>query len=346
MTKFKDYYGNNIEEELTADVTDHGLMSNDDKVKLDGIEAGANKYVQPSSFPASMITQNSNNRFVTDAQIANWNVDKDTTYNNATGSVSGLMSAADKVKMDTMASGANNYTHPSTHPATMIVEDTSHKFVTDAQITAWNAKAGTAVASTTVNGLMSAADKVKLDGIASGANAYTHPTTTGNKHIPAGGASGQILRWSADGTATWGADNNTTYSVATTTTNGLMSAADKVKLDGAASYTYGVSGNSHYKKHADGTLEMWGRFQLSYTNQLWASTLANSGISYSVPFTITFPVTAVGTVECNINIESINVSWASIQSITTTAIKYILVCGSPDKTYDAYIHWSAKGKWK
>lgn len=40
---------------------------------------------------------------------------------------------------------------------------------------------------------------------------YTHPTTSGNKHIPSGGASGQILRWSADGTAVWGNDNNTTY---------------------------------------------------------------------------------------------------------------------------------------
>ena len=41
---------------------------------------------------------------------------------------------------------------------------------------------------------------------------YSHPTTSGNKHIPSGGSSGQILRWSADGTAVWGADNNTTYS--------------------------------------------------------------------------------------------------------------------------------------
>lgn len=40
---------------------------------------------------------------------------------------------------------------------------------------------------------------------------YTHPITSGNKHIPSGGSSGQILRWSADGTAVWGADNNTTY---------------------------------------------------------------------------------------------------------------------------------------
>lgn len=33
---------------------------------------------------------------------------------------------------------------------------------------------------------------------------YTHPTTAGNKHIPAGGSSGQILKWSAAGTAAWG----------------------------------------------------------------------------------------------------------------------------------------------
>nr|DAQ78083.1 MAG TPA: tail fiber protein [Caudoviricetes sp.] len=53
----------------------------------------------------------------------------------------------------------------------------------------------------------------KLAGIAEGANKYVHPTTAGNKHIPSGGASGQILRWGADGTAVWGTDNNTTYAV-------------------------------------------------------------------------------------------------------------------------------------
>lgn len=63
---------------------------------------------------------------------------------------------------------------------------------------------------------------------------YTHPTSAGNKHIPAGGVSGQILRWSADGTAVWGADNNTTYSNATQTASGLMSDTDKTKLDGIA----------------------------------------------------------------------------------------------------------------
>lgn len=33
-------------------------------------------------------------------------------------------------------------------------------------------------------------EKRKLSGIADNANNYVHPTTSGNKHIPAGGASG------------------------------------------------------------------------------------------------------------------------------------------------------------
>lgn len=48
---------------------------------------------------------------------------------------------------------------------------------------------------------------------------YTHPTTSGNKHIPSGGSSGQILRWSADGTAAWGADNNTDTKVTSAAVN-------------------------------------------------------------------------------------------------------------------------------
>lgn len=47
------------------------------------------------------------------------------------------------------------------------------------------------------------AEKTKLSGIADNANNYTHPTTAGNKHIPAGGTPGQILVNTGDGTAKW-----------------------------------------------------------------------------------------------------------------------------------------------
>lgn len=315
----------------TASTTQNGLMSKEDKSKLDGVATGANKYVHPSTHPASIITQDSSNRFVTDAEKATWNGKASTsvasttanglmskedkaklngiatgatnyvhpndtntrhvtdtekaTWNAkastavATGSVNGLMSSADKTKLDGIATGANRYVHPN---------DAGTRHVTDAEKTAWNNKASTAVVTTTANGLMSKEDKTKLNGIATGANNYAHPTTSGNKHIPSGGASGQILRWSADGTAVWGADNNTTYGVvsktanglapqlpnettttkylrqdgtwavppnttygvASTTANGLMSSGDKTKLDGIATgannYVHPTSdGNKH-----------------------------------------------------------------------------------------------------
>lgn len=187
--------------------------------------------------------------------------DNNTTYSAATTSANGLMTSAMVTKLNGIATGANKITvdsalsSTSTNPVqnkiiyaalaekvdtnttysisksgstvTLTGSDGSTSTFTDANTT-YNA------ATTSAAGLMSAADKTKLDGIATGANKYSHPTSSGNKHIPSGGSSGQILRWSADGTAVWGADNNTTYSAATTSAAGLMSAADKTKLDGIA----------------------------------------------------------------------------------------------------------------
>lgn len=47
------------------------------------------------------------------------------------------------------------------------------------------------------------AEKTKLQGVAANANNYVHPTTAGDKHIPAGGTVGQILVNNGDGTAEW-----------------------------------------------------------------------------------------------------------------------------------------------
>lgn len=93
----------------------------------------------------------------------------------ATTTVSGLMPFADKLKLDGVATSANNYAHPATHPPSIIVQDTTNRFATDAEKTIWNAKAPTTAVTTTVNGLMAFADKVKLDGVATGATNYTHP---------------------------------------------------------------------------------------------------------------------------------------------------------------------------
>ncbi|WP_258049596.1 tail fiber protein [Clostridium weizhouense] len=51
----------------------------------------------------------------------------------ATSSLDGRMSKNDKSKLDGIANNANNYTHPSTHAASMITEDSTHRFMTDTE---------------------------------------------------------------------------------------------------------------------------------------------------------------------------------------------------------------------
>ena len=58
---------------------------------------------------------------------------------------------AEKTKLAGIAENANNYTHPASHPATMITEDSTHRFVTDAEKAQWNAGGGSGgTASTAV----------------------------------------------------------------------------------------------------------------------------------------------------------------------------------------------------
>ena len=46
----------------------------------------------------------------------------------------------EKSKLAGIATGANNYTHPANHPPSIITQDASNRFVTDAEKTAWNGK--------------------------------------------------------------------------------------------------------------------------------------------------------------------------------------------------------------
>ena len=132
----------------------------------------------------------------------------------------------EKAKLAGVAAGANNYQHPATHPATMIEQDASHRFVTDTEKTTWNRKASTAVVTQSANGLMSAADKKKLDGVAAGANNYQHPAT----HPASVIVQDSTHRFVTDTEkTTWNGKAST--AVATQSANGLMSAADKKKLD-------------------------------------------------------------------------------------------------------------------
>jgi hypothetical protein len=50
---------------------------------------------------------------------------------------------------------------------------------------------------------LSKSDLLTLLNVADGANAYVHPTTSGNVHVPEAGATTQMLQWSSAGTAKW-----------------------------------------------------------------------------------------------------------------------------------------------
>ena len=86
---------------------------------------------------AENVTQDTTHRFVSDTEKANWNGKAEKTAASSTGN--GLMSASDKKKLDGIAEGANKYTHPSTHPASIITQDATHRFVSDEEIDTWNA---------------------------------------------------------------------------------------------------------------------------------------------------------------------------------------------------------------
>ena len=135
--------------------------------------AGGGNFEGPIS--ASNITQDANHRFVTDTEKTTWNGKASTTV--ATQSANGLMSAADKKKLDGVATGANNYQYPATHPASVIVQDSTHRFVTDTEKSSWNNKAARDVATQISKGLMSALDKEKLDCISAQCLISTSTTT-------------------------------------------------------------------------------------------------------------------------------------------------------------------------
>ena len=180
--------------------------------------------------------------------------------NAASTTAAGLMSKDDKTKLDGIAASANNYSHPTyttrtgaptanqtpafggTFSVTQPVSDST------GHITAMNSRTVTipnTTATTSTAGLMSASDKSKLDGIASGANAYVHPSYTARTGKPTAnatpgfGSTFTVSQITSDGTGhVTGATDRTIKipsATATTSAAGLMSSTDKSKLDGIAS---------------------------------------------------------------------------------------------------------------
>ena len=148
-------------------VTGKGLSTNDyttvEKNKLSGIATGANNYTHPTSHPASMITESSTKRFVSDSEKLTWNNKLDTedlTWAKLSNKPSTFPAATHSHSWDDVTSKPSTFT-PSAHTHTIAN-------VTGLQA-ALNGKASTSVATTSASGLMSSSDKTKLNGIAEGA---------------------------------------------------------------------------------------------------------------------------------------------------------------------------------
>jgi len=239
------------------------------KSKLDGIASSANNYSLPlgtssarGGFKIGYSESGKNYPVELSSEKMYVNVpwtDNNTTYSVGDGGLTqNNFTDADHTKLNGIAASANNYSLPLSAAGTRggvkigysengknyPVELSSEKMYVNVPWTDNNTTYSVGDGGLTQNNFTDA-DHTKLNGIATSANNYSHPTGAGNKHIPTGGSSGQFLKYSSSGTAVWASDNNTTYSVGDGgLTSNNFTDADHTKLNGIAASATNVTNNN------------------------------------------------------------------------------------------------------
>lgn len=99
----------NKADSVICSIYNHGLMSIDDKIKLNSIDKNANYYIHPDTHPATVINE-TDNRF--------------------------FMTKNEKSKLEYL----ENYIHPEYHNPEMILENSNKRFVSDTEKEKWNKK--------------------------------------------------------------------------------------------------------------------------------------------------------------------------------------------------------------
>lgn len=189
-----------------------------DNVKMDGITDFYNGWSITQSSATTLTITLTGKRW--NANTRAWEaISKPLSVNSVTQSVAGLMSAADKVKLNGL--NINNVSNISFSSDAAKVEATISKDNGNAADT--STTVNLPVASSTSAGSMSATDKIELDRISTANFALGAVTPTAST---VGIAASKTTISSGASAA-----NNITLPAATQSVAGVMTAADKVKLD-------------------------------------------------------------------------------------------------------------------
>lgn len=199
-------------------VTGKGLSTNDytdaEKTKLAGIAEGANNYVLPTATASALGGIKVGANLAIDSTTGVLSGD----YSAASTSAAGLMSAADKTKLDGIATGATAVTVDSALSSTS-ENPVQNKVINSALADKVDVVSGKGLSSNDYTD----AEKTKLAGIEAGANNYSLPAATTSA---LGGVKvGSNLTVDASGVISGN------YSNATQSAAGLMSSTDKTALD-------------------------------------------------------------------------------------------------------------------
>ena len=337
-----------------ATTSSNGLMSSSDKTKLDGIASGANKYTHPSYTSKAnglyKVTVDSTGHVsstsaVTKSDITSLGIPgSDTnTWIALKGATSEASGTAGYVPAPS-AGSANRYLRSDGTWA--VPPDTNTTYSNMSAATAstagksglvpapgagsqskylrgdgtWQTPPNTtySTATTSTSGLMSASDKSKLDGIASGANKYTLPTASSST---LGGVKTTSTVTSASGLTPcpiisgvpYYKDTNTTY---TLSSFGITAtAAELNKLDGITAtatelnYVDGVTSNVQ--------TQLNGKANLSHTHN-YAGSSSAGGAANSVKSSLIIKLNG-GTTE-GTNMVTFNGETAKTINVTPSAI--------------------------
>ena len=195
-----------------------GLSTEDyttaEKTKLAGIEANANNYTLPTATASALGGVKVGANLAIDSTTGVLSGD----YSAASSSAAGLMSAADKTKLDGIEAGATAITVDSA-----ISSSSTNPVENQAIYTALAGKVDTETGKGLSSNDYTDTEKTKLAGIEAGANNYSLPTAAAGT---LGGVKvGSNLAIDANGVLSGN------YSNASSSAAGLMSAADKTALD-------------------------------------------------------------------------------------------------------------------